>query len=1038
MAPLLYSQIGDEAAALEESVGDGSGEIYYPQRRAESGEVVSSSWMSQDEEIGIGGTSLDAETVTVLSTGSAIGTSIAAPMDKGEVTVVDAEVAEGGGAVILPSSACAEGVRLEDTKFYRKSSSGDYTGSAPPLSTASSGGGPKGAQRLPPQDRPKEDGVSGEDRTLLIYSGDNGVGAAGQAAPRLKGDANKVAPSAADYSCEGPVASLDGNDVSCGRGHSDEDVKVLDWEEEEPRSSVSKEGKAGDDHSGIGPRPSSLDDGLLPENGVGSGPVIFEGGELSELSRRKEAVAEGDEDGMGLYGGNFDGSTGTGRGGGYLTEEDGHDHGNEGEEEADMFPSMSEFMASAALHGESEAAGDDTDEYGDEDEATVVVESFRFLGGGAEGKDAGRRPRGEKPRDVRRGTASTGKGPPTEAEAKDAEREDREAHPSKALFDILDRNLDAVPSLALSSFPTSKWSPTPEDVKLCFVAFVATFTPPPNSHIASEYNWASDEVDVGVGEDAADFVAYQNGTAAREGAGASAPSAVAHQDGNGRGCNLHGECSKGKDGSVRPHVPADIVFSLWEEVLFADRGSKIGEGSGDDSDTAGLSLLRKLASRDFVEAALEHIRDSLSELRLLDVRDLGSLGKEPAYYTDAEEFGGRPNSMVPPLLGEEEDGAAAPVSILNWGTNVSAKSLGLMVMQVHQDIHQQYGEYLASDSHWDSYAQTVRENEKRWNKAVAESAKRRREGGNDSGEEKDGEEQQEEEEGRSGSRGSSAAGAGPAAATGTTNDYDDYALRMLPCNMIRAERFDDAAALLQDGTFVRRRLGALGVLAGTTAHVTDVDDLLVCLCERWDEWEAGKWSVDASEFTLRAYELVEEYVSLRATECKERLPAFAVVEPLEVISVASNARRSRLLSGLNEAGKALHLMGASVGAQDHAEREVELHRKALCLKRLAAVGGVESGGNGNGEGGNREKAIEEGGKAWDAEELFDIPFTLSISDTLHCLGYAYDSSGDLKRALECYEWALDMRVELLGEDDLKVAETFHNKVWRRDVSVKYP
>ena len=103
-------------------------------------------------------------------------------------------------------------------------------------------------------------------------------------------------------------------------------------------------------------------------------------------------------------------------------------------------------------------------------------------------------------------------------------------------------------------------------------------------------------------------------------------------------------------------------------------------------------------------------------------------------------------------------------------------------------------------------------------------------------------------------------------------------------------------------------------------------------------------------------------------------------------------------------GNAIHLLGASLGGYGFYTEEVEYYNEALRIKTLSV--------NGN------------------------IGTSVSISDTLHSMGFALDNMGgdnndgssSVEEALECYDRALDIRYEVLGEDDLRVAETLHNKV----------
>jgi tetratricopeptide (TPR) repeat protein len=99
---------------------------------------------------------------------------------------------------------------------------------------------------------------------------------------------------------------------------------------------------------------------------------------------------------------------------------------------------------------------------------------------------------------------------------------------------------------------------------------------------------------------------------------------------------------------------------------------------------------------------------------------------------------------------------------------------------------------------------------------------------------------------------------------------------------------------------------------------------------------------------------------------------------------------------ISDTGNALHLLGASLGGYGFFDDEMEYYKEALRLKELCARGKMEQ--------------------------------FVSVSDTLHCMGFSLENAGKSEEALEYYDRALDIRLEYLGDDDLRVAETLHNKV----------
>ena len=94
--------------------------------------------------------------------------------------------------------------------------------------------------------------------------------------------------------------------------------------------------------------------------------------------------------------------------------------------------------------------------------------------------------------------------------------------------------------------------------------------------------------------------------------------------------------------------------------------------------------------------------------------------------------------------------------------------------------------------------------------------------------------------------------------------------------------------------------------------------------------------------------------------------------------------------------KLLYLMGKSLSAQGHVIKELEFFTETLKLKRF----GVKYDDNGI--------------------------FTLSLSHTLHCMGFSQDNVGNWSNALKYYDEAISIRERLLG-DHLMLAETYHCK-----------
>lgn len=207
---------------------------------------------------------------------------------------------------------------------------------------------------------------------------------------------------------------------------------------------------------------------------------------------------------------------------------------------------------------------------------------------------------------------------------------------------------------------------------------------------------------------------------------------------------------------------------------------------------------------------------------------------------------------------------------------------------------------------------------------------------------------------------------------------DEYKICMLPHTMIQARKYEDAKELLCDKKFIRSRLLSLGILNGTTAQVTDIDELFACIMDDRSDDRLKS----AQDTMVIAYEQVKKAIERRFRG------------PLSKGNSESNEIED--MSMCTESGKAFHLMAISLGGQGIGDKEHEYFTSALRLKQL----GVKN----------------------------ENELTISISDTLHCMGFMYDNTGNFTDAIASYDQALQIRRALLGSDNLKVAETCHNKV----------
>ncbi len=203
----------------------------------------------------------------------------------------------------------------------------------------------------------------------------------------------------------------------------------------------------------------------------------------------------------------------------------------------------------------------------------------------------------------------------------------------------------------------------------------------------------------------------------------------------------------------------------------------------------------------------------------------------------------------------------------------------------------------------------------------------------------------------------------------------DYSLGMLPYTSSRGMIFDRAIDLLTKESFTRSRMNYFGIIEGATIHVTDVEFVI---CKRNDMYLEDKCDqYDYSGFMKKAFDLVKVFID-ESLECDDK----DFERPNELC---------------DEAGRAFHLMGVSLIAQGLGQEGLANLAKAVRLKESDLK---LNGGDGS----------------------------VSLSDTLHCIGLAYGVIGDFKEALSSYREALRMRSNLLGKNDLRVAETCHSMV----------
>ena len=198
----------------------------------------------------------------------------------------------------------------------------------------------------------------------------------------------------------------------------------------------------------------------------------------------------------------------------------------------------------------------------------------------------------------------------------------------------------------------------------------------------------------------------------------------------------------------------------------------------------------------------------------------------------------------------------------------------------------------------------------------------------------------------------------------------DYCSGMLPYTLTKALNFSRVQELLCDKSFVQRRLDYFGLLEGATVHITDIE-IMIEDCQTHHKQEDI-----ILDFIKASHDAVKDQITQRMTN-------------------QGGISESVLCE---EVGKAFHLLAVSLIAHGMDEKGLEFLNEALEFK---------------------EKC----------QSPFDPKIgNITISDTLHCIGVAYGHVGDLDNALSHFKQALVIRRELLGDDDLRVAETCHKMV----------
>ena len=555
----------------------------------------------------------------------------------------------------------------------------------------------------------------------------------------------------------------------------------------------------------------------------------------------------------------------------------------------DSFPKAREFLSETINDDQATTTANDTSPNRDDDITTYSISRTRKAADIVEGFNDDEynndyNNNGDDSRTVVTTRTSISRVQPVSAAFKSATQEvakKKSVHPHQSIFDILEKNFEELGEGGGGGGGSRFGKKIAyQDVKLCFVAFVAVFSLPQEPVFANPVYSEIDTVNVSSNEPNNDVDEQFKSINGEE------------QQLNGRSSDGNAELESRKKSTTRPSVPLSVAFALWNKVLQQSHGN----GS------------------DFSDDSLSYIRSTLVLLGLLELK---SIERD------------RDDDVAPPSLSNR---------LMGYSHSLNRS---IECLSVHDEIHQQYGEYLAWGDQDGTFKLFVQEQEQRWNAAVMDVS-------NQIG-------------------------------------YNQYTLRMLPLNTMRANYMQDAFDLLKDKTFVRRRMRGLGASEAAKAHVGDVDEVLSLIEKRIANGGVVGEPIDEQEALLSAYLQLKKYCLHEADELTKHYK-----------DEDGNIKLGKaIIPKMSDLGDAIHLMGASLGGYGFYDDEMEYYEEALRLKSLAVNG-------------NWMKSV-------------------TAAETLHCMGFSLDNVGRSDDAIECYEQALEIRLECLGDNDLRVADTYHNK-----------
>ena len=304
-------------------------------------------------------------------------------------------------------------------------------------------------------------------------------------------------------------------------------------------------------------------------------------------------------------------------------------------------------------------------------------------------------------------------------------------------------------------------------------------------------------------------------------------------------------------------------------------------------------------------------------------------------------------------------------------------------IRVHQDIHQQYAQYLSILRRKDEDEFLLQCNWTKWNQTVVKIATKN-----------------------------------PSTLIGYP-EGEDFSFQVFTSNIINALDFSMAAKTLRNASFVRSRLSNLGIWKGSLAHIIDVEELMFCNDDEMNDNICLSDS-DKDEVQIMSYREVQSHMTnflvneeekflilLNSTSLKLGCEGKELETLLQNSSTVKDAAFA-LAKIKMQIGNSLHLMAVSLGSRGFTNAERNYYTEALAMKRSS----IDL---------MYQYTIPELSKY-----LMNHPYNIYLAETLHSVGYIHDCNSEKENAVICYDEAYRIRKRLLGKDHPDIATTLHN------------